>query len=86
MTMKAPLQALNYPEAELVLGIVAPVGTDLERFQILVESQLKNYGYKANPIRLSRILHQRLKSAKAIDSLSEYERGRCPDDGRVEPS
>ena len=36
-----------------MLGLVAPVGTNFERFQNLLDRHLKTFGYFPNPVRLS---------------------------------
>jgi hypothetical protein len=47
---------LRDPAAELVFGLVAPVGADLDQLQAALVDQLGLYGYHANPIRLSELL------------------------------
>jgi hypothetical protein len=39
--------------AELVFGLVAPAGADLERLEVDLVDLLGLYGYATNPIRLS---------------------------------
>jgi deoxycytidylate deaminase len=69
-----PLESLNYPEAELVFGLVAAVGTDLERFQNGLIAQLKYYNYQGAPIRLSQFLGSELDIKDQLDFSSEYAR------------
>jgi deoxycytidylate deaminase len=47
---------LRDPGSEVVLGLVAPVGADLEALQGDLENQLRQYGYAPEVIRLSRLL------------------------------
>ena len=42
--------------AELVFGLVAPAGADLERLEADLIDLLGRYGYVTNPIRLSALL------------------------------
>lgn len=39
-----------------MLGLVAPVGTNFERFQNLLDRCLKKFGYKTNTVRLSELI------------------------------
>lgn len=50
---QSPLQP--YTDAELVLGLVAPVGTDLGKFEANLQEALRHYRYKTNSVRLSEI-------------------------------
>jgi deoxycytidylate deaminase len=83
---------LRDPGSELVFGLVAPVGADLERLECDLIDQLGLYGYKPNPIRLSALLRkldlgiplqerpelQRLKSY--MDAGNKFrERTECPE-------
>lgn len=45
----------SYQEAELVLGLVAPVGTDFDRFVETLGVCLKDYRYSTNTVRLSEL-------------------------------
>jgi deoxycytidylate deaminase len=47
---------LRDPGAELVFGLVAPVGADLDALEADLANQLRQYGYTPNPIRLSLLL------------------------------
>ena len=44
------------PASELVFGLVAPIGADLERLEVDLIDQIGLYGYAPNPIRLSALL------------------------------
>jgi hypothetical protein len=39
------LQSLDFPDAEIVLGMVAPVGTDLEAVRHLIRDHMKQFNY-----------------------------------------
>jgi len=52
---RAPTELLA-PEAELIFGLVGAVGTDLGRFQQVLENQLQSYGYAARALRLSSLI------------------------------
>ncbi|HEX3762411.1 MAG TPA: anti-phage dCTP deaminase [Kofleriaceae bacterium] len=49
---------LRDPGSELVLGLVAPVGANLERLEADLVDQLALYGYTSNLIRLSALLRK----------------------------
>ncbi len=49
---------LHDPSSELVLGLVAPIGADLERLESDLIDQVALYGYSPNLIRLSALLRQ----------------------------
>src|SRR5262249_45072380 len=72
--VSVPLESLNYPEAELVFGLVAAVGTDLERFQRGLTAQLRHYNDQGVPIRLSQFLGSELDLKGELDFSSEYAR------------
>jgi len=65
---------LRDPKSELVFGLVAPVGADLETLEQDLANQLRQYGYTPNPIRLSVLL----KGVQDLDielrEATEYER------------
>ncbi len=46
-------EQITHPEPELVFGIVAPVGCDLDVFQGLFDGIIRQYGYVTNVLRLS---------------------------------
>src|SRR4051812_47821101 len=45
-----------FEDSELVLGLVAPVGTNFERFQHLLERCLQRFGYGSNLVRVSDLI------------------------------
>lgn len=49
------ISGINPPfqDSELVLGLVAPVGTNFEKFHHLLTRRLAQYGYTVNPVKLS---------------------------------
>jgi hypothetical protein len=50
----SPQPYLGYfPDAELVFGIVCPLGTPYDRVVDTLSNYLAHFGYKANPIKLS---------------------------------
>ncbi len=52
------LQPAYYPEAELVLALVYPAGTDYTGVQLALENYIKRFNYKPNPIRLSDFIEE----------------------------
>jgi len=50
---KQPEVQLAYPEAEIVLGLVYPTGTDYTGVQLALENYIKRFNYKSSRIRLS---------------------------------
>ena len=46
-------EQITHPEPELVFGIVAPVGVDLDVFQGIFDGIIRQYGYTTNVLRLS---------------------------------
>lgn len=84
---------LRDPGSELVFGLVAPVGADLERLESDLIDQLGLYGYTPNPIRLSALLRKldnlgvTLQEAPELARLNSYmdagnkfrERTKCPE-------
>ncbi len=69
---------LRDPGAELVFGLVAPVGADLQRLETDLIDLLGLYGYTPNPIRLSALLQKVqglgvvLKDAPELDRVNSY--------------
>jgi deoxycytidylate deaminase len=71
------LKSLDYPESELVLGLIYPVGTNVKPFLDAMSDHLQKFGYEQQPLRLSdflrRIEHgvviQEQPEEKRIDSL-----------------
>jgi deoxycytidylate deaminase len=62
-----------YRDAELVLGLVGPVGTELDKFVGKVETALAQYKYKTKSVRLS-ALAEKLMNSKAPVGESEFDR------------
>jgi deoxycytidylate deaminase len=63
---------------EIVIGLVAPIGTDLDAVVTYIENNLRVYGYGSTPIRLSKLLRGgTLESSGAresgINGASYYE-------------
>jgi deoxycytidylate deaminase len=50
---KGELNILEYPDAEIVIGLVYPVGTDYSGVQLTLENYLKRFRYEPNTISLS---------------------------------
>src|SRR5688572_5548926 len=46
----------NRQKSEIVIGLVAPVGTDLNAFEELIGTELQKYGYETNISKLSEFL------------------------------
>jgi hypothetical protein len=57
MTLNMRISGSNpvFEDSELVLGLVAPVGTNFRKFHNLLARCLRRHGYVANPIRLSEL-------------------------------
>jgi deoxycytidylate deaminase len=66
-------QLLRDPGSELVLGLVAPVGADLDDFERLLRRELELYGYEARTIRLSELLPKAQLDVELVDS-PEFDR------------
>lgn len=74
---KKPEPQLTYPEAELVLGLVYPAGTDYTGVQLTLENYIKRFNYRPNPIRLSDFIDKILKKINVgvpLDDSSEAAR------------
>jgi deoxycytidylate deaminase len=68
-------QLLRDPSSELVFGLVAPVGADLDGLESALSDQLRQYGYTPNSIRLSKLLKGLgvdLKEEPEFDRLTSY--------------
>jgi len=69
---------LRDPGSELVFGLVAPVGADLESLEEDLANQLRQYGYAPSAIRLSwllkgvRDLDVELKETSEFDRLMSF--------------
>src|SRR5262245_24832285 len=53
---KPPLHSLEYPDAEIVLGLVAPVGTDLESLRSRIRDHVTQFNYQIRVLKLSGLL------------------------------
>jgi hypothetical protein len=65
---------LRDPKAELVFGLVAPVGADLETLEQDLANQLRHYGYTPNPIRVSKLIKDVRDLDVELKEATEYER------------
>src|SRR5262249_2227611 len=63
-----------YTDAELVLGLVAPAGTNLDKFTSSVEAVLREFDYKANIVRFSRLASELAPDAKIPSGSPEFQR------------
>lgn len=76
--LSATDKLLRDPGAELVFGLVAPVGADLERLESDLIDLLGLYGYATNSIRLSALLRNvqglgvELKETPELDRVNSY--------------
>jgi hypothetical protein len=75
--------ALTYDNAELVVGVVAAVGTDTDAFQKGLNDHLDKFGYSLHPIRLSALL-ERLDHGVKLRAKPEYDRIRTRMDAGTE--
>ncbi|MFL6311261.1 MAG: anti-phage dCTP deaminase [Terriglobales bacterium] len=62
--LKGELNILEYSDAEIVIGLVYPVGTDYSGVQLTLENYLKRFRYKPNTVSLSEYIK------KVVDRLS----------------
>jgi deoxycytidylate deaminase len=67
------LKLLDYPNSELVLGLIYPVGTDVKRFLDALSDHLEKFGYVQEEIRLSNFLY-RINHGVAISKKPEEKR------------
>jgi len=65
---------LRDPKSELVFGLVAPVGADLEALEKDLANQLRHYGYTPNPIRVSKLMKDVRDLDVELKETTEYER------------
>jgi len=65
---------LRDPGSELVFGLVAPVGADLESLEEDLSNQLRQYGYVPSAIRLSRLLKGVRDLDVELKETSEFDR------------
>lgn len=61
---------------ELVIGIVAPVGSNISLVVKVIEEELAKVSYECIPVRVSKLLHQLNKYSHLSDTsgMSEFER------------
>lgn len=57
---------------EIVIGFVAPSGTDYERVTKLVSDRLQHYGYQSVTVRLSDLLKTRAEAAGRLSKAADY--------------
>lgn len=69
-----PLHFLDYPESELVIGLVAPTGTDTGRIIEILKNRLTRYGYKWDVKKLSALLEKVLPKESPIDKSTPFNR------------
>jgi deoxycytidylate deaminase len=63
-----------FTDAELVLALVAPAGTNLDKFTASLEGVLREYEYKANVVRLSHIASELAPDAVSLAGSAEFQR------------
>lgn len=63
----------KFPESELVIGLVGPVGTDMGRVVEDVAEVLKRYGYETVQVRVSKVIENAF-AVEPYDSNDEYQR------------
>lgn len=62
-----------FEDSELIIGLVAPVGTNFARFENYLSRLLKTFGYAVNPVRLSDLTKNfELGAAPALTGSEEY--------------
>ncbi len=66
-----PELQLLYPDAELVFGLVYPVGTDYTGVQLTLENYIKRFNYKPNTIHLSDFIPEILSKINAGVAVSD---------------
>jgi deoxycytidylate deaminase len=72
-----PLSTLDYPQSELVFGLVYAAGTNDKPILHALEDHIKTFGYKPNPIRLSDYLKglvKKLRLGVDLEDSSEFVR------------
>src|SRR5215813_10671551 len=65
---------LRDPGSELVFGLVAPVGADLDALEEDLSNQLRQYGYTPSPIRLSQLLKGARDLGVELKEAGEFDR------------
>lgn len=71
--LKAAERLVKDAGSELVLGLVAPVGTHLDSFIELLDDTLRTYRYRQRVVRVSD-LFRGLTEPAALPPATEYER------------
>jgi deoxycytidylate deaminase len=66
----SPDFTLEYPEAEIVIGVVCAVGADYNKIADFLVRALPTFGYRANPLRISSFIPETAKSLKIRLRLS----------------
>ncbi len=66
-----PQLQLLYPDAELVFGLVYPVGTDYTGVQLTLENYIKRFNYKPNTVHLSDFIPEILSKISAGVAVSD---------------
>ena len=66
---------LTYPESELVIGLVYPVGTDSSGVQLTLENYIRRFGYRPKVIRLSDYIRTIIKRVNIDAPLNNSNEG-----------
>src|SRR5690606_29072400 len=61
-------------DAELVFGLVAPVGTNFDAVESILKRKLERYGYVSDVIRLSELMKHFKPSERKFTGSQEYAR------------
>jgi deoxycytidylate deaminase len=67
------LDFIDYPESELVIGLVAPTGTDTDNIQGALKERLEHFGYTPQEIKLSDLL-RRVEHGVEIKDRPKFDR------------
>jgi len=70
--LKDKLEKFDYPDSELVIGVVCAVGTDYRPVVKSIEETLKRYSYSINEIRVSELIEA--LTDQELDDTSEITR------------
>src|SRR5258708_21511292 len=68
---------LSYPDAELVFGLVYPVGTDYSGVQLTLQNYIRRFNYRPFSIRLSDYIVEILRKINIgvpLDDSTEFAR------------
>jgi hypothetical protein len=55
---------LEYPDAEIILGVVCAVGTDYSKVYSYLEEIIPKFGYRANPLKVSSFIPETAHSMR----------------------